>query len=83
MPDIRSRKSKAENPKIIALKFNELKQDRITEIKSLIKLEVEKVVKKQKEEFHVTVLKFQEWINSTGVWKRWLGAVSKSIMHQN
>ena len=39
----------------------------MTEIKSLIKLEVEKVVKKRKEEFHVTVLKFQEWINSTGV----------------
>ena len=45
---------------IIASKFNELKQDLMTEIKFLIQLEVEKVVKKQKEEFEVTVLKLQE-----------------------
>ena len=47
---------------IIASKFNELKQDLMTEIKFLIQLEVEKVVKKQKEEFEVTVLKLQERI---------------------
>ena len=36
----------------------------ITEIKSLIQLEVEKVVKKQKEEFDETVLKLQEQITT-------------------
>ena len=36
----------------------------ITEIKSLIQLEVEKVVKKQKEEFDVTFLKLQERITT-------------------
>ena len=41
---------------IITSKFNEPKQDLITKIKSLIQLEVEKVVKKQKEEFDRTVL---------------------------
>ena len=62
MSDTRSRKSKAgegeqnsELIQIITSKFNELKQDLITEIKSLIQLEVEKVVKKQKE-FDATVL---------------------------
>ena len=33
-------------------------------MKFLIQLEVEKVVKKQKEEFFVTVLKLQEWITT-------------------
>ena len=58
MSDTRSGKSKAnegeqnsELIQIITSKFNELKQDLITEIKLLIQLEVEKVVKKQKEEF--------------------------------
>ena len=41
---------------IITSKFNELKQDLITKIKSLIQLEVKKVVKNQKEEFDRTVL---------------------------
>ena len=45
-------------------KFNELKQDLITEIKSLFQLEVEKVVKKLKEEFDMTVLKLQERITT-------------------
>ena len=36
--------------------------DLITEITLLIRLEVEKVVKKQKEEFDETVLKLQEWM---------------------
>ena len=45
-------------------KFNELKQDLITEIKYLIQLEVKKVVKKKKEEFDVTVLKLQERITT-------------------
>ena len=67
MPDTRSGKSKADEGEqnseliqIIISKFNELKQDLITEIKSVIQLEMEKVVKKQKEEFGVTVLKLQE-----------------------
>ena len=71
MPDTRSGKSKADEGeqnseliKIIILKFNELKQDLITEIISLIQLEVEKVVKKQKEEFDVTVLKLQARITT-------------------
>ena len=38
----------------------ELKQDLITEIKSLIELEVEKVLKKQKEEFDETVMRLQQ-----------------------
>ena len=53
MPDTRSGKSKADEREqnaeliqIITSKFNELKQDLITEIKLLIQLEVEKVVKK-------------------------------------
>ena len=69
MPDTRSGKSKADEgeqnselKQVITSKFNELKQDLITEIKSLIQLEVEKVVKKQKKEFDMTVLKLQEWI---------------------
>ena len=33
-------------------------------MRSLIQLEVEKVAKKQKEEFDVTVSKFQEWITT-------------------
>ena len=49
---------------IITSKFNELKQDLITEIKLLIQLEVEKVVKKQKEEFDETVIKLQERITT-------------------
>ena len=71
MPDTRFGKSKADegeqNPEltlVINSKFNEFKQDLITDIKSLIQLEVEKVVKKQKEEFDVTVLKLQEWITT-------------------
>ena len=71
MPDTRSAKSKADEGdqkseliQMITSKFNELKQDLITEIKSLIQLEVEKVVKKQKEEFDVTVLKLQERITT-------------------
>ena len=71
MPDTRSGKSKADEAEqnseliqVITLKFNELKQDMITEIKFLIQLEVEKVVKKQKEEFHETVLKLQEEITT-------------------
>ena len=43
--------------KITTSKFNELRQDLITEVKPLIQLEVEKVVKKQKEESDVTLLK--------------------------
>ena len=69
MPDTRSGKSKADEGEqnseliqIITSKFNELKQDLITEIKLLIQLEVEKVVKKQKEEFDETVIKLQERI---------------------
>ena len=69
MSDDRSRKSKADEGEqnaelmqVITSKFNELKQDLITEIKSLIQLEVGKVVKKQKEAFDVTVLKLQEHI---------------------
>ena len=68
MPDTRSGKSKADEGEqnsqliqVITSKFNELKQDLITEIKSLIQFEVENVLKKQKEEFDVTVLKLQEW----------------------
>ena len=64
MPDTRSEKSKTDEGEqnseliqVITSKFNELKQDLITEIKSLIQLEVEKVVEKQKEEFDETVLK--------------------------
>ena len=64
MPDTRSGESKADEVEqnfeliqVITSKCNELKQDLITEIKSLIQLEVEKVVKKQKEEFDVIVLK--------------------------
>ena len=71
MPDTRSGKSKADEGEqnseliqIITSKFNELKQDLITEIKLLIQLEVEKVVKKQKEEFDETVIKLQERITS-------------------
>ena len=45
---------------IITSKFNELKQDLITKIKSLIQLEVKKVVKNQKEEFDRIV----EWVTS-------------------
>ena len=48
--------------KITTSKFNELMQDLITEVKPLIQLEVEKVVKKQKEESDVTLLK----LNNTG-----------------
>ena len=58
MPDTRSGKFKADEDEqnseliqVITSKFNELKQDLIAEIKSLIQLEVEKVVTKQKEEF--------------------------------
>ena len=54
----RSGKSKADEGEqnseliqIITSKFNRLKQDLISEIESLIQLEVEKVVRKQKEEF--------------------------------
>ena len=70
MFDTRSGKSKADEGKQnsgliqIISKFNELKQDLITEIKSLIQLEMKKVVKKQKEEFNVTVLKLQQWITT-------------------
>ena len=71
MPDTRSGKSKADEGEqnseliqIITSKFNELKQDLITEIKLLIQLEVEKVVKKQKEEFDETVIKLQEQITT-------------------
>ena len=71
MPDTRSGKSKADEGEqnseliqIITSKFNDLKQDLITEIKLLIQLEVEKVVKKQKEEFDETVIKLQEWIKT-------------------
>ena len=71
MPDTRSGKSKADEGEqnsgliqVITSKFNELKQDLITEMKSFIQLEVEKVVKKQKEEFDVTVLKLQERITT-------------------
>ena len=71
MPDTRSGKSKAneggqnsELIQIITSKFNELKQDLITEIKLLIQLEVEKFVKKQKEEFDETVIKLQERITT-------------------
>ena len=71
MSDDRSRKSKADEGEqnaelmqVITSKFNELKQDLITEIKSLIQLEVGKVVKKQKEAFDVTVLKLQEHITT-------------------
>ena len=71
MPDTRSGKSKADEGEqnfeliqVIISKFNELKQDLITEIKSLIQLEVEKVVKKEKEEFDVIVLKLQERITT-------------------
>ena len=63
MPDTRSGKFKADEGEqnseliqIITSKFNELKQDLITEIKLLIQLDVEKVVKKQKEEFDETVI---------------------------
>ena len=65
MLDTISGKSKADEGKQnsgliqIISKFNELKQDLITEIKSLIQLEMKKAVKKQKEEFNVTVLKLQ------------------------
>ena len=65
----RSGKSKADEGEqnseliqVITPKFNELKQDLITEIKSLIQLEVEKVVMKQEEKFDETVLKLQERI---------------------
>ena len=71
MPDTRSGKSKADEGEqnseliqIITSKFNELKQDLITEIKLLIQLEVEKVVKKQEEEFDETVIKLQERITT-------------------
>ena len=66
MPGTRSAKSKADEGEqnseliqIITSKFNDLKQDLITEIKLLIQLEVEKVVKKQKEEFDETVIKLR------------------------
>ena len=71
MSDPRSAKSKVDEDEqnseliqVITSKFNELKQDLITEIKSLIQLEVEKVVKKQKEEYDVAVLKLQERITT-------------------
>ena len=71
MNNTRSGKSKADEGEqnseliqIITSKFNERKQDLITEIKSLIQLEVEKVVKKQKEEFDETVMKLQERITT-------------------
>ena len=71
MSDTRSGKPKADegeqNSKLIQIitsKFNELKQDLIREIKSLIQLEVEKVVKKQKEELDETVMKLQERITT-------------------
>ena len=58
MPDTRSGKSKADEGEqnseliqIITSKFNWLKQDLISEIESLIQLEVEKVVRMQKQEF--------------------------------
>ena len=58
MPDTRSGKSRADEGEqnselilIITSKFNWLKQDLISEIESLIQLEVEKVVRKQKQEF--------------------------------
>ena len=68
MPDTRSGEYKADEGEqnsqliqVITSKFNELKQ---YQIKSLIQLEVEKVVKKQKEEFDETVLKLQERITT-------------------
>ena len=69
MPDTRSGKSKADEGEQNS-EFNELKQDLITEIKSLIQLEVEKVVKKQKEEFDVTISKLQERIATLELEKR-------------
>ena len=68
MPDTRSGKSKPDegqqNSGLIQIITSKVKQDLITEIKSLIQLEVKKVVKKQKEEFDVTVLKLQERITT-------------------
>ena len=68
MPDYRSLKPKAGEGEqliqIITSKFNELKQDLITKIKSLIQLEVKNVVKKKREEFNAKFLKIQERIIS-------------------
>ena len=44
--------------------LNEMKNDLTTEIKSLIQLEVDKIVKKKKEEFNMIVLKLQERITA-------------------
>ena len=39
--------------------LNEMKNDLTTEMKSLIQLEVDKIVKKKKEEFNMIVLNFR------------------------
>ena len=69
MTDTRSEKSKADEVEqnfeliqIIISKFNELKQDLITGIKSLIQLEVEQIARKPLEEFNVIIFKLQEQI---------------------
>ena len=67
MTDTRSEKSKADEVEqnfelIIISKFNELKQDLITGIKSLIQLEVEQIARKPIEEFNVIIFKLQEQI---------------------
>ena len=41
-----------------------MKNDLTTEMKSLIQLEVDKIVKKKKEEFNMIVLKLQERITA-------------------
>ena len=67
MTDTRSEKSKADEVEqnfelIIISKFNELKQDLITGIKSLIQLEKEQIARKPIEEFNVIIFKLQEQI---------------------
>lgn len=44
--------------------LNEMKNDLTTKMKSLIQLEVDKIVKKKKEEFNMIVLKLQERITA-------------------
>ena len=91
MPDYRSLKPKAGEGEqliqIITSKFNELKQDLITKIKSLIQLEVKNVVKKKREEFNAKFLKIQERIislelekNDLKQYRRWVCVKTDNVL---
>ena len=77
----RSRKPKVgEGEKLIQIitsKSNELKQDLITEIKSLIQLEVKKSGEEAKKWRGIQCKSFENSgaDNITGAWKKWFGTV--------